>query len=128
MNIKEYLKKNRITVKQISRDTGIPYATLNDIFNGRTNIDRASVMVLKRIADELRLSMESVYDMCREAQTIPQIDGGRIYIANNKYYLEYNGCRYMLCKNNKINSIYITDIAGTVIRNAEEKRRMEQWH
>ena len=39
MELKNFLKKEGISVKSLSNKTKIPYSTLNDLINGKTDID-----------------------------------------------------------------------------------------
>ena len=38
MNIKVYLKENKISVREMSMITSIPYSTLNDIVNNKVKL------------------------------------------------------------------------------------------
>ena len=60
MNIKNYLNSNKITLKDISRDCNIPYATLN---NSLKNPDSMKVANFKKIAAYLDISLDKLYSL-----------------------------------------------------------------
>ena len=128
MSIKEYLKKNNISIADISRDSGIPYTTVGDIINGRTDVDNASVGVLHGIADRVNMTMEELYQILKNDNSVPELhDGYRIIISNGKYFIKKDGNRTLLCKKNEVNTRFIKEIAETFIKNDEMKRRFSQW-
>ena len=66
MTLKEILSEKKISLYQFSKETGIPYSTLSDIVNGKTNIDTCTISTMKKIADGL--SVQSLqYGKCTTA-------------------------------------------------------------
>ena len=128
MNIKDYVKENGIKLSDISKATGIPYTTIGDIVNGKTDIDNAGVRVFMKLAEAFSLSMDEFYRLAKETAPTPELtDGYSLKIKNGKYYISgANGTAY-LCKNNELNALYISDIAETYISNIARKARMDAW-
>lgn len=51
MNLKEYLKSKEITIYNLSKHTGIPRTTLEDIVNGKVDLIDCKYKTLKKISD-----------------------------------------------------------------------------
>ncbi len=62
MMINEIMEKKNITIYRLSKDAGIPYATLNDICNGKAEIAKCSAETIYRISNILGVSMESLIE------------------------------------------------------------------
>ena len=138
MDIKAYLKRNKLKISDISRQAGVPYTTVNEIMNGKTDIDRVQIGTGLRIAEACRMDFMKFYDLCKKSNSIPAVSGGRILKKNKSYYLqcslpEYDGEIY-LCKVNPVNTQFIKDMADWTIRSvisetAQQKsiKEVEAW-
>lgn len=69
MNIKAYLKENKISVREMSMITSIPYSTLNDIVNNKVNLEECQYKTLKKIAVFLKVSIEDLVYEKEDFQT-----------------------------------------------------------
>lgn len=128
MNIKTYIKENKIKISQISLSSKIPYSTVNDIINGRTDIDNASVKVLIKLATTLNMSLDEFYRLAKEQSPTPELeDGYSLHVKNGKYYIEKDNNKTLLCDNTPVNAHFIKDIAQTYINNINRKARMNSW-
>lgn len=58
MGINALLAEKKITKYRLAKQSGGPYATLNDICSGKTNIGKCSAETLYRIARVLGVAME----------------------------------------------------------------------
>lgn len=58
MNINEILKENGMTKYRLSKLSGVPHATLNDLCSGKSRIEKCSAETLYKIATTLHVSME----------------------------------------------------------------------
>ncbi|MCR4605842.1 MAG: helix-turn-helix transcriptional regulator, partial [Eubacterium sp.] len=56
--MKEYLKQHNISIYNLSKQTGIPYSTLNDIINRKTDIDNVRFGHIKALSSFLGLSLD----------------------------------------------------------------------
>ncbi len=90
MQLKYYLKENRLRVSDIAKITLLPYTTVNEIINGKTDIDRVQIGTGLKIADACNLSFEEFYCMCKQSNNPPRIQNGEIMIKNKAYYLIYH--------------------------------------
>ena len=60
MDINSMLKDKKLTIYRLSKISGIPYATLNDICNGKTSLAKCSGETIYRLARSLEVSMEEL--------------------------------------------------------------------
>ncbi len=58
MDINEIMKKKHISKYRLSKDSGIPYMTVNDICNGKTHIEKCSADTVYKLSKHLDVSME----------------------------------------------------------------------
>ena len=61
MTLKDYLKENHITIKELSQGAGIPYSTINEIVSGKTDISKCTAITINAIAKYLGTTMDKVY-------------------------------------------------------------------
>lgn len=62
MNINYYLEEKGMTKYRLSKLSGVPYATLNDLFSGKTRIEKCSAETLYKISKALQVSMEMLIE------------------------------------------------------------------
>ncbi len=62
MSINEILSNIGMTKYRLAKLSGIPHATLSELCNGKTNIEKCSGETLYKIAKVLNVSMESLLD------------------------------------------------------------------
>lgn len=62
MKINYYLEKKSMTKYRLSKISGVPHTTLNDICSGKTRIERCSVETLYKISKALRVPMEMLIE------------------------------------------------------------------
>ncbi len=132
--LKEYLEKNNISIYSLSKLTGIPYSTLNDLSNSKVNIDTCKVSVLKSIAAALGISLNEAYDICSSKPlTIKTAYGieSTISVKHKSYFcdFEYNGkpVELELCKVNEDTKFYIKEICKWRTESYIRKKRMEEF-
>ena len=64
MLIQELMEQKRITKYRLSKDSGIPYTTINDICSGKARLEKCSAETIYKIAKELDVSMETLLAPC----------------------------------------------------------------
>ena len=64
MTIQEMLKKNNISVYKLSKESTVPYATCNDIVNGKARLEKCSAETVYKIAKALHVPMEEILAPC----------------------------------------------------------------
>ena len=60
MLINEKLEKINMTKYRLSKDSGVPQATINDICSGKADLEKCSAGTLYKIAKVLGISIESI--------------------------------------------------------------------
>ena len=64
MTIREALKEKNMTIYRLARESELPYATVNDICNGKAQLEKCSAETIYRIAQALNVSMEELLAPC----------------------------------------------------------------
>lgn len=62
MTIRELMEQRNITQYRLSKDSGIAYTTINDICNGKAQLEKCSAETIYRISKVLEVSMESLIE------------------------------------------------------------------
>ena len=62
MLINDELKKQRITKYKLSKESGVPQATINDICSGKTDVEKCAAGTLYRLAKVLGVSVEAILE------------------------------------------------------------------
>lgn len=60
MLLNDLLAKNKMTMYRLSKESRVPYATVNDICTGKAKIEKCSAETLYRISKTLAVTMESL--------------------------------------------------------------------
>jgi plasmid maintenance system antidote protein VapI len=58
LDIDKILKERNITKYRLSKDSGIPYTTINDICSGKAQLEKCSAETVYRISRQLHITME----------------------------------------------------------------------
>lgn len=126
MTFKQYIKKQNYTTATIAKQTSIPYSTLNDIVNGKTDIDNVKFIYVRKIAGCLKISIEELFSLLKD--NVPKLQEGDLLVVGKKYYIKYNnGEKECLCNVNRLNNKYIDVIAHRKIMQHQKKERFENW-
>ncbi|SFT32274.1 Cro/C1-type HTH DNA-binding domain-containing protein [Lachnospiraceae bacterium XBD2001] len=59
--LRELMEEKDVSSYQLSKDTGIPYATLNDLINGKRDFHKITAETLYRLATYFDLTMDELY-------------------------------------------------------------------
>ena len=73
-SFKDFIKEKNISLRTLFLETGIPYSTLSDLANERTDIEQMRFGYVMKIASFFSMSPEALYDICKPK--IPQPDDG----------------------------------------------------
>ena len=126
----KYLVDNNISVKELSQKTKIPYSTLNDIVNGKTDINKVRYGYIKTLAKALGLSLEEFDRLFTRKESVKVDYGFTINVKNKSYYLvcEDVSKPVYLCKVNELNSFYIHTIAKWKYDEIQRKGTLSEWN
>lgn len=64
MTIRDALSKRNMTVYRLAKTSGLPYATVNDICNGKAKLEKCSAETIYKISHALDISMEELLAPC----------------------------------------------------------------
>ena len=64
MTIHEVLQEKNMSIYRLARDSELPYATVNDICNGKAKLEKCSAETVYKIARALDVSMEELIAPC----------------------------------------------------------------
>ncbi len=64
MTIQDVLKQKNMSIYRLAKASGIPYATVNDICNGKAQLEKCSAETIYRLAHALDVSMEELLAPC----------------------------------------------------------------
>jgi len=133
--LSEYLKKEKISIYSLSKETKIPYSTLNDLCNGKVEIDNCKVSLLIKLSETLGIDIKELYKICKNDNKIKvkQYNAtGKIVVKNKKYYLEYlNDDKVVdeyLFKVNNTNRKYVKEAAEWVFEDILVDKEMEDLY
>lgn len=123
----DYLKDRKIKIKDIQRETNIPYTTLNDIANGRVDIMNVRLRYVADIANSLGMTIDDLVQECAPAW---KSDTSDIIINDGKYYLkkgEWSDSPIYLCKVNKLNEKWVKHMADFRKNEAMLEKEKRKW-
>lgn len=66
MTLQEIMRDKNLTKYRLSKESGIPWATLSDICSGKTRLDRCSAGTLMKLSTALGIPMEHLLTMTIE--------------------------------------------------------------
>ena len=93
MNINEILKQTGMTKYRLSKLSGVPHATLNDLCSGKSRIEKCSAETVYKLSKTLHVSMEVLIEesINRNSETkVVQIDREESYEYGLPEYLQYD--------------------------------------
>ena len=64
MLIQELMTQKKLTKYRLSKNSGIPYTTINDICSGKARLEKCSAETIYKLAKELDVSMETLLEPC----------------------------------------------------------------
>lgn len=126
--MKSFLKEKKITTRSLSDQTKIPYSTLNDIVNGKTDLNSVKFEYIKRIAKALDISIDDFDRLFCTKKTEQNVDY-TVITKNKNYYLLIEGRKepLHLCKATLLNSEYIDELAAWEYQDIKRKEKLENW-
>lgn len=60
--LRDFMEQKRITKYRLSKNSGLPYTTVNDICEGRAQIEKCSAETIYKLAKALDVSMEALIE------------------------------------------------------------------
>lgn len=133
--LKEILKEKKLSIYQAARQAQIPCNTLNDLVNKKVAIENCKCSTLYNIANVLNISMDELYDKCRNNNIIYEPKHNiyaTINIKNKHYFLNFiykdDKIEILLNKVNALSTHYIQEIAKWELDAFLSKKEMEELY
>ena len=132
--LKQYLKDHNMSIYALSKESGVAYSTLNDLANGKVDINQCKVALLRALSLALDLTLDEVIGICSpeeiEMHTAQGIDV-KISVKNKSYHAHFVYDEKMvdleLCKVREDSSFYIDEIASWRTEEYIRDKRMDEW-
>ena len=70
MNINGLMAQRSLTRYRLSKDSGVPYTTINDICSGKVNIGKSSADTVYKLAKTLNVLMEELLDSSKNQDDV----------------------------------------------------------
>lgn len=64
MTVNELMNKKRLTKYRLAKESGIAYSTVNDICNGKAQLEKCSAETVYRLSKALEIPMEKLIEPC----------------------------------------------------------------
>ena len=116
--LKNYIKEKSISIYALSKKTGVPYSTLNDLCNGKVEIGNCKAGIVKAVADALGTSMDELYELAQNRLIVHSDEydtDAEVTVKGKRYHaaFEYNDSLIDLdiCRVCEENADYIVDLA-----------------
>ena len=133
--LKDYLTEKNISIYELSKTSGLPYSSLNDLANGRCNIDNVRFGIIRTLAQTLELSIDTLYNICDTKKQVQDIYDdetidGLIFSKGKEYFVTFNYEdveRTIMLAQTKTNAmLFIEDIARWKIEDTVSDLKMEK--
>ena len=131
-SLKDYLSANELSIYALSKQSGVPYSTLNDLANGKVTADNCKVRAIRRLAEALGLTMEEVCAMCEGETRCVLTESGvaaDITVRGKSFYVTFTheGRRVeeRLCRVDRNSRQYVEEMAAWRIEEYMRKTRMK---
>ena len=120
--LKEYLAERGKSMYSLAEESGIPYSTVNDLANGRIEIQNCRAGILRKLAEALSVSMDDLYDLCSCEMTVYSTERKtpvRIRVKHKRYYAEFTDkgqpVELEICAVNLDTSYFIRSLAAWTV-------------
>lgn len=132
--LKEYLKKINKSIYALSKESGVAYSTLNDLANGKVDINQCKVSLLRALSLALDLTLDEVIGICISEEIAMQTARGievKITVKSKSYHAQFVYDEEMvdleLCKVREDSGFYIDEIASWRTEEYIRAKRMAEW-
>lgn len=126
------MKKKKISIYKLAKDSRVPYSTLNDMVNHKIVVDNYKFGAARKLADALNLSLDEFYKICRDDNITKVVVGdieGTLSISGRKYQLDFEldgqTIHEDICKVTQDNDLYASVYAEWTMNNIIIDKRLE---
>lgn len=90
--LREYLSSKELSIYRLSKDSKVPYSTVNDLVNYKLPVENMRSGQLRALADTLELTMNELYDLCQTDYSIYSEKFniiGHVLVKHKTYYIHF---------------------------------------
>ena len=131
--LKEYLKNKGISMYSLAEKSKVAYSTINDIANGRVDIENCKAVLLRNISTALGISMDDLYDICKRDISVhsDKYDVDVKVYTNNKTYravytIDDNKYDIKVCETGADYIPFVKDLALWAVEDDIDNREWEK--
>ena len=125
MDLNQLRKDKGLSIRQLSRASGVPLTTVHDLCSGNSDIKKASIETVYRLFSVLGCSIQDIFD---DPLWVADInDDASVVIKSNTYYLTAEDTYIPLCAVNPINAEHVRFIAEYRLLELEREREVNKW-
>jgi len=132
--LKDYLKENNKSIYALSKESGVAYSTLNDLANGKVDINQCKVSLVRSLSQALGLSLEEIIRICSSEEIDMKTSQGidvKVSVRNKTFRAEFvyeeETIDIELCKVREESAFYIDEIARWRAEDYIRNRRIAEW-
>ena len=132
--LRDYVNRSGKSIYALARDCGIPYSTLNDLVNGKVDVDNCKVSLIRSLAVYFGISMDEAYAVCAgEKLTVRNSYGVdvTVLVRGKSYIVEFEYGQKPVsieaCKVNDDTRFYINEIAAWRSEAYIREQRMKEF-
>ena len=131
--LKDYLKKNGISVYSLSKQCHIPYSSLSDLVNNKVSVDSCSVGMVRALANQLGQTMDAFCSLCAYncSIVVEKYDMcADISVKNKTYYANFSydnkSFSIPVCAVNEETTKYMSQIVNWHVEDCIEDYKFER--
>ena len=132
--LKQYLEEKNISIYSLAKECGISYSALNDLANGKTDVNNMRLGAALELSEALGTDLQTFIRLCTYEQLITSPKNGircRITVKNKSYYADFiwhgEPVSLRLCKVSERNAEYVDIVAGWEADKFAAQKRMEEF-
>lgn len=120
MNLKQYLKERKVSIRKLSIITAIPYTTLYEIVNGKVKMEECQYKTLKKIADFCEVSVDELVYQAEDFQTFRNKLHHRLVKEDELdivvEFLENKSIDYFYKRQDYLKALYLLSLVDYVLK------------
>jgi len=122
--LKMYIKEKNISMYELSKKTGISYSTINDLVNGKVELDNCRYGMVRKIAEALDMTIAELDLLCSVKKYVScdkyRIKG-EIKVTNKKYHvIFYDGTQLVDKEIYPVNEVNTRFVEGAALWDIED--------
>jgi len=125
--------EHNISMYRLSKESGAAYSTINDLANGRVDVDNCKVSLLFQLANALKLTMDELYAVCHRDLTVYSNTYDteiKVSVKNKTYYADFDyegvSSHIKVCEAGADYRVFAKELALWDAEDSIEKQKWEE--